>query len=161
MDQGSAATPWAEGLRQAEVLADDEFQLSESVALWKLVDEAPDAWRITTRPLVPAAPPKRCSLTSVLLVAGIGRTLANGQREFLVRDFICPTRPEFEYSGPAILLATATEEDPVFLTAKSEFTVVNSNEDLRLRFLSWDATGQPAPVSFRWHLTAAVTRILP
>ena len=161
MEQESVATPaWAEGLRQADVLADDEFLLSETVAVWDFVDEAPGSWSITTRPLVEGGPPKRCSATSVLIVAGLSSTF-NGRRELLVSEFICPTQIQFAYESPAILLATAVGQEPVFVTTGIELPGA-SNRDLRLRFFSWNAAGQPAPrVSFRWHLTAAAIQLPP
>jgi hypothetical protein len=130
------------------------FLVSEVQSLWTLVPEETDnGWLTTTRPLTAGAPPKSCSRTGALIVAGIGATLENGTVEFRVSDFHCAIQ-ELEFVQPMILLATAVSERPVYMTTGSR--ALPHASDLQLRFFAWDVAGNPTRVSFRWQLTAAV-----
>jgi hypothetical protein len=147
---------WAQDLRASGDLLDPEADplVAEPVALWTFVPEFPQpdslSWRVTNKGLTPAAPPKACARTGVVIIAGIGSTFDDGQRELHARDFSCLSSL-IRYRSPAVLVASPAAEQPVFLTARA----IVQPTDVLLRFSAWNQGAQPTRVSFRWHLTVA------
>jgi hypothetical protein len=115
-------------------------------------------WNITNQRLR-TIPPKVCTPTGALVIAGVGITNPQGAIALSVNDFYCPPEGNFSYGlqEPIILTATAGGSQPVYMTTETVWGDRDNNE-LTLRFFSWGIGGRPVPNTvFRWHLTIATS----
>jgi hypothetical protein len=98
-------------------------------------------------------PGKSCSQMRLLDVAGNSTTGANGQRVFLLTDFLCTTQNSF--AAPVNLVATPRSSSPCYtttsLTLVPDPTLPNTFKDVQITVFTWNPAGAPAPgVSVDW-----------
>lgn len=152
------------GLSDEEARAGQPIFDENLVALWTLYLLTPEGpadgviWNITNQRLR-TIPPKVCTPTGALVIAGVGITNPQGAIALSVNDFYCPPEGNFSYGlqEPIILTATAGGSQPVYMTTETVWGDRDNNE-LTLRFFSWGIGGRPVPNTvFRWHLTIATS----
>ena len=98
-------------------------------------------------------PGKSCSQMRLLDVAGNSTTGDDGQRTFLLSDFLCSTDNSF--AAPVNLVATPRSTSPCYTT--TSLTLVpnpalpNTFKDVQITAFSWAPNGAPAPgISVDW-----------
>jgi hypothetical protein len=110
-----------------------------------------DAGEVTFERII--FPGKSCSQMQLLDVAGNSTTGDNGQRMFLLSDFLCSTLNSF--AAPVNLVATPRASSPAYATTSLTLvpnpTPPNTFKDVQITLFTWTPAGAPAPgVSVDW-----------
>lgn len=104
---------------------------------------------------------KGCSDTGVLTVGGVVVTGEDGVVERLLSEFHCESdrsrrQAVVNVLRPFVLVGTPRSSAPVFVTTRTSRVETNGLGDVRMRFATWNAGGDPVPgVSVAWHCLAA------
>jgi hypothetical protein len=95
---------------------------------------------------------------SLLDASGASATVANGQKVFLLSDFVCFPLVR-SLAEPINFLATARSSSAVYVTA--QHALINNGTDVQFTVFSWNAKGAPAPgVTFDWRCRVVSVAII-
>jgi hypothetical protein len=111
--------------------------------------------RVISRNLLFGNVPPTCAKHRLLDVSGFSTTSGDGNRSFLVGDFICPEESSsLTYNQPINVVATPVSRSPFFLTATADLVFqpgLNFATNVRITVFAWDANGAAAPnILFHW-----------